>query len=107
MSEVDSLRSLAVELAKNHLSVQDARQGVAIVRAFGNLGVPPSQHKELIRVCKRVGEPGFVPAALELCQLESKASVSYKQVLGEFKDMCSEVQRLKSEAVEQEAPVAA
>jgi len=104
---VDSLRSLAVELAKNRLSVQDARQGVAIVRAFGNLGLPPVQHKDLIRVCKKVAEPGFVHAALELCQLETKAAVSYKQILGEFKDMCSEVQHLKSEAAERSSRVAA
>src|SRR3990172_2125907 len=37
VSEVESLRSLAVELFKNQLSVQDARQGLAIVRAFVTL----------------------------------------------------------------------
>ena len=107
MHEVDSLRSLAVELAKNQLSVQDARQGVAIVRAFFALNVPAAQHKDLIRVCKKVAEPGFVPAALELCQLETKAAVSYKQILGEFKDMCSEIQRLKSEVAEQSSHLSA
>ncbi|MBU2008233.1 MAG: hypothetical protein KJ624_00055 [Chloroflexi bacterium] len=101
MNEVDSLRSLAVELFKNRFSVQDARQGVAIIRAFVTLGVPPGQHKDLVRVCKKVAEPGFIPAALELCQLEAKAGVSYKQVLRQFKDMGSEVQHLKSEGAEQ------
>jgi hypothetical protein len=44
ISEVDSLRSLAAELFKNQLSIQDARQGLEIVRAFLGLGVSPDQH---------------------------------------------------------------
>ncbi len=101
MNEVDSLRSLAAELFRNRLSVQDARQGAAIIHAFDALGIPPGQYKDLVRVCKNVAEAGFIGAALELCQLEAKAGVSYKQVLCRFKEVGTEVQRLKSEASEQ------
>jgi len=107
MNEVDSLRSLAVDLFRNQLSVQDARKGAAIIRAFGDLGVPPAQHKDLIRVCKKVAEPGFVPAALELCQAEAKVGITYHHAVVKFKELCSEVQRLKSEVAEQSSHLSA
>jgi hypothetical protein len=101
MHQLESLRSLAVELFKNHLTVQDARQGLSIIRAFLALGVPPAQHKDLVRVCKKVAEPGFIAAALELCRVEAKAGITYQQVVAQFNEMGSKVQHLASEAAEQ------
>ncbi len=101
MNEVESLRSLAVELHKYHLAVQDARQGLGIIRAFLGLGVPPGRHKDLVQVCKKEAEPGFIAAALELCQVEAKAGITYQQVVAQFKEIGSKIQNLKSEAAEQ------
>ncbi len=101
MNEVDSLRSLAVELRKHRLTVQDARQGLGILRAFLALGVPPKQHKDLVQVCKKVEQPGFIAAALELCQVEAKAGITYRQVVAQFNEIGSKVQHLASEAAEQ------
>jgi len=97
MNEVDSLRSLAVELFKNQLSVRDAREGLELVLAFSALGVPPQRHKDLVEICKKVQDPGFVSAALELCQLEAKEGMNYEQVIAQFKEMSPKVQHLKSE----------
>ncbi len=101
MNEVDSLRSLAVELFKHQLSVQDARQGLGILRAFLALGVPPKQHKDLVQVCKKVEQPGFIAAALELSQMEAKAGITYRQVVAQFNEIGSKVQHQASEAAEQ------
>ncbi len=43
-NEVDELRSLAVELDKTDISVQQAREGAKISQAFADLGVAPEQH---------------------------------------------------------------
>ena len=97
-SEVDSLRSLAAELHKNKLTVQDARQGLGIVRAFLALGVPPERHKELVHVCKKLTAPGFIPAALELCHLEAKEGMSYAQTVSQSKQLGTKVEDLKAQA---------
>ncbi len=96
--EVDSLRSLAAELHKNKLTVQDARQGLGIVRAFIALGVPPERHKELVHVCKKLTEPGFIPSALELSHLQAKAGMSYEQTVSQFKQLGAKVEDLKAQA---------
>jgi len=101
MNEVESLRSLATELFKNKLTVQDARQGLGIIRAFLALGVPPGRHKDLVQVCKKVEQPGFIAAALELSQVEAKAGITYLQIVAQFNEMGSKVQHLASEAAEQ------
>lgn len=98
MHQLESLRSLAVELFKNHLTVEDAKQGLSIIRALLALGVVPGQHKDLVRVCRKVAEPGFVPAALELSRLEAIEGTSYEQVLSQFKQFGAKVEDLKAEA---------
>ena len=97
MKEVVGLRSLAVELAKNDLTVEEAEEGVAIWKAFANLGVPPPKHKILIKVASEIEEPAFVPAAMKLVQLEAKTGKGYYKVVAEFEQKASEVSNLKKQ----------
>jgi len=57
MEEVDALRSLAVELNKNKLAADDAKEGAKIIKAFNGLGIKPSAHTLLVKVCKEVKTP--------------------------------------------------
>jgi len=98
VNEIDSLRSLAVELSKSQLTVQDARQGLGIIRAFLALGIPPERHKELVDVCKKLTHPGFIPAALELCHLQAKSGMSYEKTVSQAKQLATEVEDLKAQA---------
>ena len=71
MKEVNDLRSLSVELLKNKLTVEEAREGLAAMKTFDDLGVPVSRHRELVKVVSKLEDPRFVPVAMELVKLES------------------------------------
>ena len=74
LNEVESLRSLSVELYKSKLTVEEARQGHNIMKAFLKLGINPEKHLNLVEVCKKVEDPGFtkVPFCLSRIQESDK-----------------------------------
>jgi hypothetical protein len=84
MNEVESLRSLSVELYKSKLTVDEARLGHNIIKAFLKLGISPEQHHNLVEVSHKVADPGFVEAALQLSQIEIQTGMSYQQVMSNF-----------------------
>ena len=81
MEEVDALRSLSVELHKTKLTVDEAKEGIKIIKAFIKLGISPVEHMTLVKVCKEVNNPGFVNAALKLVKIESDGNTSYEEVV--------------------------
>ncbi len=95
MKEINDLRSLSVELLKNKLTVEEAREGLATMRTFNNLGVPVSRHKELVKVVSKLEDPGFVPVAMELVELESSTGKVYTQLVSEFRQLLSEISETK------------
>jgi len=79
--EVNSLRSLSVELAKTKLTVEGAREGSRIMRLFLDMGVPPERHADLVGLCRKIAEPAFVEASLELAKIEKKAGIGYEEMV--------------------------
>ncbi len=94
-SEVDSLRSLAVELSNGKLSTEEAMQGVHIMKWFSKMGVNPDQHARLVQVCGAVDDPGFVTAALKLSQLEKQSGASYEAVVSQFEGLIPKLKTLQ------------
>jgi hypothetical protein len=88
-NEVDSLRSLSVEMTKADLTVEDCRKGMNIIKAFSKLGIVPAQHTALVKVCKHVNDPGFVQAALKLSKMEADNHISYKEAIARFEKAAS------------------
>ena len=95
MEELDALRSLAVELAKSRMTVEGAKEGLHIMRLFQQLGVGPDQHQDLIGLCRRVKDQGFVDASLRLNRLEETAGMTYQQVVSRFEDVVPQVESLE------------
>jgi len=91
MEEVDALRSLSVELHKDKLTVDEAKEGVKIIKAFIKLGISPAEHMTLVKVCKEVNDHGFVNAALKLAKIESDNNISYEEVVSGFQNMTSQL----------------
>jgi len=87
--EVDTLRSLSIELEKAGLIVGDAKQGLNIQKNFLNLGVDSKEHLTLIKVCQKVNNPTFVNAALKLARIEDEHNISYEQIMSEFETVTS------------------
>jgi septal ring factor EnvC (AmiA/AmiB activator) len=99
LNEVESLRSLSVELQKSKLTTEDAKHGHNIIKAFMKLGISPGKHFALIEVCKKVEDLGFVEAALKLSQIEAQAGMGYNQVMADFEKVQKELPQLKEEMI--------
>jgi len=95
MNEVESLRSLSVELYKSKLTAEEARQGHHIIKAFLKLGINPEKHLNLIEVCKKVEDPGFTEAALKLSQIETQTGVGYHQITSVFEKAQKQLPQLE------------
>ena len=90
-SEINALRSLSVELSKCNLTVEEANQGLKIMKAFVELGIEPEQHTTLVKLCKEVDDPGFIHAALRLNRIETEGNMSYEEVVSGFEKVSSEL----------------
>jgi len=86
-NEVDSLRTLAVELNKAQLAVEDAKKGTSIVKTFSKFGVSFEQHVALAKACKKADDPAFIQAALQLVQLEAESGADYEEVVAGFQEI--------------------
>jgi len=89
--ELSELRNLSVELNQLNLTTEDARKGTGILQAFDRLNVQPEQHAQLIQVCKKINDPGFVNAALELVRIEKKENISYEKAIPKFETTLSQL----------------
>lgn len=100
VNEIESLRSLSVELYDSKLTAEEARQGHNIIKAFQKLGINPEQHYTLIKVCREVDYPGFVEAALKLAQIEAQTGMEYHQVMSGFEKAQKQLPRLDEKVAE-------
>jgi hypothetical protein len=103
LNEVESLRSLSVELYQSKLTVEEARQGHEIIKAFLKLGINPEQHLNLVDVCKRVEDPGFTEAAIKLYKIETQTGMGYHQIISGFEAAQIQIPRLNEKIAEAKA----
>lgn len=96
MSEVQELRSLAVELANANLTTVDARYGANIIKKFNALGIPPESHDALVEACKHADDPAFPQAVVELSLLEKKTGMTYQQVVTHYQQVEKELPKVES-----------
>ncbi len=103
LNEVESLRSLSVELYQSKLTLDEAKQGHNIIRAFLKLGISPEQHLTLIKVCQEVVAPGFTDAALKLAQIKSQTGMDYYQIIASFEKALNQTPQLQGKVKEAQA----
>ena len=103
LNEVESLRSLSVELYKSKLTVEEARQGHNIIKAFLKLGINPEKHLNLVKICKKVEDPGFVEAAMKFSQIETQTGMGYHQVTSDFEKAEKQLPQLEGKIAEVKA----
>ena len=90
-NEVDALRSLSVELSQAGLTVEEAREGLRILKVFMKLGISPEQHAILVKVCKKMNNPSFIHAAVKLGKIEAESKLTYEQVVSRLEKAASEL----------------
>ncbi|GAJ22402.1 unnamed protein product, partial [marine sediment metagenome] len=82
---------MSVELAKAKLTVEEAREGLRIMRLFVDMGVPPERHADLVGLCRKIAEPAFVEASLELAKIEKKAGIGYEEMVPRARRLAQEL----------------
>jgi hypothetical protein len=105
MNEIDSLRSLAVELSKTNLTIEGAKQGLHFSGLVKKLGVGPDEYPDLISMCRRAKDQGFVDAALRLKRLEENTGAPYKMVVSRFEELVPKVQSLQQKKEQLEGDI--
>jgi len=95
--EVSALRSLSMELSKAKLTVDEAKEGLRIMRIFMKLGISSGKHAALVKVCKEVDNPDFIHAALKLSKIEDESHKSYEEAIAEFEEVTSVLPTLKKQ----------
>lgn len=95
--QVDSLRSLSVELSKSKLTVEDALEGLRIIRVFSEMGVSTGRHVELVRLCEKINDPAFIETSLEIIDVERKAGISYGEIVEQSRFFSNELTAKRKE----------
>lgn len=103
VNEIQELRAIAVELYEAGLTTADALAGAKIIKKFIKLGVDPAQHEPLVGVCTKVNDPGFVPAALKLHEIELKTGQSYDVVMSQYQKAIQELPTVKGDLAKAKA----
>jgi len=105
MNEIDSLRSLAVELKKTNSSIEGAKEGLHFSGLVKKLGVGPDEYPDLISMCRRAKDQGFVDAALRLKRLEENTGAPYEMVVSRFEELVPKVQSLQQKKEQLEGDI--
>ena len=84
MNEVESLHSLAAELKKAKLTVEEAKIGLKMVGQLWMSGIKEEDYGDLIQACKKMESEGFITSAVKLNQLENSTGMTYEQVVAQF-----------------------
>ncbi len=89
-----------MELYKSKLTVEEARQGHNILKAFLKLGINPEKHLNLVEICKKIEDPGFVEATKKLSQIETQTGMRYHQITTGFEKAQKQLPQLEDKIAE-------
>jgi len=95
MDQVEALHSLAAELRKAKLTVEEAKIGVRMERLFRKYGIEPEDYKDLIQACTKMKSEGFITSAVKLNQLENGTGMTYEQVIAQFAGTYQQLEETK------------
>ena len=94
---IDELHSLAVRLRKENLDLAQARLGFSFLQRLLGMGIEPERLEEWIEFCSEISPTppdGFIPAAVELLQVEKETGLSYTELTSHVKELSDRRQKL-------------
>jgi len=81
MDEVESLHSLAAELKKAKLTVEEAKVGFKMVSSFQKFGVKAEDYQDVIQAATKLKNEGFLESAVELNKLEKSTGMTHEEIV--------------------------
>jgi predicted nucleic acid-binding Zn-ribbon protein len=97
---IDELHSLSLRLRKEGLDLTQAKLGFTFLKRLWDMNVEPDKIERWIEFCSEISPSppeGFIPAAMELLQVEKETGKGYFQIASEVKELCSQREKLISE----------
>lgn len=95
MHTVQSLHSLAAELKKTKLTVEEAKSGFRVHRVLQTCGIEEGNYAELIETCTKVHSDGFLDSAMKLNQLERSTGLGYEEIIAEYQATGDQIKRAR------------
>ena len=83
MDQVVALHSLASELKKAKLTVEEAKVGCKMVTVFQGCGIQQEDYPDLVQACTKMKSEGMTKAAVELNQLEKATGKAWNGIVTE------------------------
>jgi len=97
---VDELHNLSVRLRKEGLELPQAKLGFTFVKRLQDLNVEPDKVEQWIEFCSEISPSppeGFIPAAMELLQVEKETGKSHTDIASEVKELSNQRGKLMGE----------
>lgn len=95
---VDELHNLSVRLRKEGLELPEAKLGFTFLKRLWDLNVEPDQVERWIEFCLEISpspSEGFVPAAMELLQIEKETGKSHTDIASEVKELSNQCDKTR------------
>ena len=103
---IDELHSLSVRLRKGGLDLAQAKLGFTFFKRLADMDIEPERVKGWIEFCSEISPSppeDFIPAAMELFQVERETGKGYSQIASEVKELSRQREKLVAEVGDLEA----
>jgi len=84
MDQVEALNSLASELKKAKLTVEEAKVGLKMAWTLQKLGIKQEDYNDVIQTCTKMKSEGFIGDAVKLSKLENATGMTHGQLLAQY-----------------------
>ena len=81
MNTVEALHSLAAELKKSKITVEEAKVGLKMVSTFQKLGVKAEDYQDVIQAATKMKNEGFLESAVKLNKLEESTGMTHEELV--------------------------
>jgi DNA repair exonuclease SbcCD ATPase subunit len=97
MDQVQALHSLAAELKKAQLTVEEAAVGLRMARSLQKLGISQAEYKSVLQACTKMKSDGFLDSAVKLNKLEHDTGMTYEEIVAKAASTHQELQQTKQD----------
>lgn len=97
---VDELHNLSVRLRKEGLELPEAKLGFTFLKRLRDLNIEPDKIGQWIEFCSEISPSppeGFIPAAMELLQIEKETGKSHTEIASEVEELSNQRAKLMGE----------
>ena len=97
MDQVEAIHSLAAELKKAKLTVEEAKVGLKMELLLQQLGIKQEDYKHLIQACTKMKSEGFIASAIKLIKLEQSTGMTHEEIMAQSVGTYEQLQKAQQD----------